>query len=277
MVLRNVVKIDEEKCDGCGQCVDACVEGAIEIIDGKAKLVSEVYCDGLGACIGHCPQDAITVERREADEFDEDATKTYLAAKSNCAQDGLLQDAGTHEHEGFKCPGSMTKVFDQKSQSSTAVSDEIPSQLGHWPVQLKLVSPQAPYFKNADLLLAADCVPFAMGDFHNRLLSGRSVAVGCPKLDDAQLYIEKLAEIIKVGLPNSLTVSHMEVPCCSGLANIAKEAITRSGVILSFEDITIDLQGNIIKTETIKNNTCKEGLSHESDCPTKECSDSRID
>ena len=254
MVLRNIIKIDEERCDGCGQCVDACAEGAIEIIDGKAKLVSEVYCDGLGACIGHCPQDAIKVERREADEFDEEATKAYLAAKSNCAKDCLLQDADTHdhEHEGFKCPGSMTKVFDQKSQSSTAVSDETPSQLGHWPVQLKLVSPDAPYFKNADLLLAADCVPFAMGDFHNRLLSGRSVAVGCPKLDDAQFYIEKLGEIIKVGSPNSLTVVHMEVPCCSGLTHIAKEAIIQSGMSLTFEDITVDLQGNIIKTETIK-------------------------
>ena len=252
MAMRNIVKIDEEKCDGCGLCVDACVEGAIEIIDGKAKLVSEIYCDGLGACLGECPQGAITVEQRQAEAFDEEATKTYLAAKSNSAQDGISQ-AGTleHEHEGFKCPGSMAKVFDRKSKSATAVSDEIPSQLSHWPVQLKLVSPDAPYFKNTDLLLAADCVPFAMGDFHSRLLSGRSIAIGCPKLDDAQNYIEKLSDIIRIGSPNSLTVVHMEVPCCFGLTRIAKEAITRSGVNLIFEDICVSLQGLIIKTETI--------------------------
>jgi len=252
MPLRNIVKIDEDKSDGCGQCVNACAEGAIEIIDGKAKLVSEIYCDGLGACLGECPQGAITIEQREAEEFNEEATKTYLAGKSNRAQDGLSQDAGRHEHEGFKCPGSMAKVFDRKPKSASTTDAEIPSQLSHWPVQLKLVSPHAPYFKNADLLLVADCVPFAMGDFHNRLLSGRSIAVGCPKLDDAQLYIEKLGEIIKVGLPNSLTVVHMEVPCCFGLTHIAREAITRSGVSLSFEDITVDMQGNMIKTEKIK-------------------------
>jgi len=252
MVLRNIVKIDEKKCNGCGQCVDACVEGAIEIIDGKAKLVSEIYCDGLGACIGECPQGAITVEHRQAKAFDEDATKMYLATKSSSAQDDLSQDACTHEHEGFNCPGSMSKVFEQKPKSAPTIDAEISSQLGHWPVQLKLVSPHAPYFKNADLLLVADCVPFAMGDFHNRFLSGRSIVVGCPKLDDAQFYTEKLGEIIKVGLPNSLTVVHMEVPCCSGLTHIAREAITRSGVSLGFEDITVDIQGNIIKTETIK-------------------------
>jgi len=255
MALRNIVKIDEDKCDGCGQCVNACAEGAIEIIDGKAKLVSEIYCDGLGACLGECPQGAITIEQRQAEAFDEEATKTHLAAKSNSAQDGLSQDAFAHEHEhsheGFKCPGSMAKVFDRQSKTTSTIDAEIPSQLSHWPVQLKLVSPHASYFKNADLLLAADCVPFAMGDFHSRLLSGRSIAVGCPKLDDSQSYIEKLSEIIKVGLPNSLTVAHIEVPCCFGLTHIAKEAIIRSGMSLTFEDITIDLQGNIIKTETI--------------------------
>jgi len=255
MVMRNIVKIDEEKCDGCGQCVDACVEGAIEIIDGKAKLVSEIYCDGLGACLGECPQGAITIEQRQAEEFDEEATKAHLATKSSEAQQDLSQDDDMHghKHEGFKCPGSMMKVFEQKqkSKSARAGDAEIVSQLSHWPVQLKLVSPYAPYFKNADLLLAADCVPFAMADFHNRLLTGRSIAIACPKLDDAEFYREKLAEMIKVGLPNSLVVVHMEVPCCFGLTHIAKEAIGRSGVSLTFEDITVGVQGDIIKTETI--------------------------
>ena len=241
MVLRNIVKIDEEKCTGCGQCVGACAEGAIEIIDGKAKLVSEIYCDGLGACPGHCPEDAITVEQREAEQFDEQATEAHLAKmkspqpKSECT-----------------CPGMMAKELRKQDGDNDSVAGDVSSQLSQWPVQLKLVSPQAPYFANSDLLLVADCVPFAMGDFHDRFLKGHSIAIGCPKLDDSRFYIEKLAEIIKINKLNSLTVIHMEVPCCSGLTYIAKEAITGSGAKLSFEDVTIDLRGNVTKTETIE-------------------------
>ena len=240
MVMRNIVKIDEEKCNGCGECVNACAEGAIEIIDGKAKLVSEVYCDGLGACIGHCPQDAITVEQREASEFDEEATKTHLAKKKS-----------SQEQTDFVCPGMMAQNLREKPKPTESESVSVPSQLSHWPVQLKLVSPHAPYFANADLLLVADCVPFAMGDFHDKFLKNHSIVVGCPKLDDSQFYVEKLAAILKANKPNSLTVIHMEVPCCSGLTYIAKEAVIHSGVKLSFEDITIDLRGNVIKSETI--------------------------
>lgn len=236
MAMRNIVKIDESKCDGCGLCIGACAEGAIAIIDGKARLVSEIYCDGLGACLGHCPQDAITVEQREAADFDEEATKSHLANQaaaqpSDCAGGG------------FTCPGSMARSFTAKGPAK----GDSPSALGQWPVQLHLVSPSAPYFKNADLLLAADCVPFAMGDFHERLLQGRAIAIGCPKLDDADSYIDKLADIIRQGRPKSLTVVHMEVPCCSGLVRIAREAISRSGSELTFEDITIDLRGSIIR------------------------------
>ena len=240
MVMRNIVKIDEEKCNGCGQCVNACAEGAIEIIDGKAKLVSEVYCDGLGACIGHCPQDAITVEQREADEFDEQATKAHLAEKKSPQQQSDLV-----------CPGMMAKNLRDKTEPTESGSVSVPSQLSHWPVQLKLVSPQAPYFANADLLLVADCVPFAMGDFHDRFLKNHSIVVDCPKLDDGQFYIEKLTEIIKINELNSLTVIHMEVPCCSGLTHITKEAIAGSGVKKVFEDVTIGLDGNVMKRETI--------------------------
>jgi len=240
MVLRNVVKIDEKKCDGCGLCVDACAEGAIKIIDGKAKLVSEVYCDGLGACIGHCPQDAITIERREADELDEEAAKAHLDEKKSSQQ-----------QSDFVCPGVMTKELRGKGETANSVGGSVRSQLRHWPVQLKLVSPQGPYFANADLLLVADCVPFAMGDFHNRFLRDHSIIVGCPKLDNSQFYVEKLTQILKMNKLNSLTVIHMEVPCCSGLTYIAKEAVVHSGVEMSFEDITIDLRGNVTKTETI--------------------------
>ena len=240
MVMRNIVKIDEQKCNGCGECVNACAEGAIEIIDGKAKLVNEVYCDGLGACIGHCPQDAITVEQREADEFDEQATKVHLEEHKT-----------SQRQADFVCPGMMAKNLRDKAEPTESGSVSVPSQLSHWPVQLKLVSPQAPYFANADLLLVADCVPFAMGDFHDKFLKNHSIAIGCPKLDDSRFYIEKLAEIIKMNELNSLTVIHMEVPCCSGLTYIAKEAIAGSGAKLSFEDITIDLRGNVTKTEKI--------------------------
>ena len=240
MALRNIVKIDEEKCDGCGLCVNACAEGAIKIIDGKAKLISEIYCDGLGACIGHCPQDAITIERRDAAEFDEQATKAHLA-----------QGQDTGKPPDFVCPGMAAKTLREKSKASESKTP-VPSQLSQWPVQLKLVSPHAPYFANADLLLVADCVPFAMGDFHNRFLKDRNIAVGCPKLDDPDFYIEKLAAILKANKLNSLTVIHMEVPCCFRLTRIAREALTRSGIKMPFEDVTISLQGNVTKTETIE-------------------------
>ncbi len=242
MALRNIVKIDEEKCNGCGLCVNACAEGAIKIIDGKAKLVSEIYCDGLGACLGHCPQDAITIEKRQAEDFDEEATEAYLAKEKN-----------TQMQTDFVCPGMAPKQPRKKAEpDDTAPVGEVPSRLGQWPVQLKLVSPHAPYFANADLLLVADCVPFAMGDFHNRFLKDHSIAVGCPKLDDVQFYIEKLAAILKANKLNSMTVIHMEVPCCSGLTHIAREAIAKSNVEIAFEDVTIDLQGNVGRTETIK-------------------------
>jgi len=241
MVLRNIVKIDEEKCTGCGLCVDACAEGAIKLINGKAKLISEVYCDGLGACIGQCPENAITIEKREAAEFDEHATKAHLEQQKNA-----------QPQSGFPCPGMMTQQLREKDQAVESETEQMPSQLSHWPVQLKLVSPSAPYFANADLLLVADCVPFAMGDFHSRFLKDHNVAVGCPKLDDAEFYIEKLALILKANDLNSLTVIHMEVPCCFGLTQITREAIARSGVKMSFEDVTIDLHGNVSNTETIE-------------------------
>ena len=235
--VRKIITIDEEKCDGCGICANACVEGAIAIIDGKARLVSETYCDGLGACIGHCPQDAITIEQRETVEFDEEAAKEHLARMKKVSGPA-----------GFVCPGMMMKNL-KPNQQSTPAGGPVPSQLKHWPVQLHLVSPYAPYFANADMLLVADCVPFAMGDFHNKFLKDHSIAIACPKLDDSQLYIEKFAEIIKSNTLNSLTVIHMEVPCCFGLTHIARQAIAASGKNLPFTDVTIDLKGNVRKTE----------------------------
>ncbi len=238
MALRNIVKIDEEKCDGCGKCIDACAEGAIQLVNGKAKLISEVYCDGLGACIGHCPQDAITVEQRESEEFDEKAVEQHLAKQK---QQGPQID--------FVCPGMMAKKLRDTDETSNDDLQQVSSQLSHWPVQLKLVPPTAPYLVGADLLLVADCVPFAMGDFHSKFLTGRSIVVGCPKLDDTDFYVDKLTDIIKQNKLNSLTVVHMEVPCCSGLTRIATQAVAASGLQLAFDDVTISLQGNIIKTQ----------------------------
>jgi len=241
MVLRNIIKIDEEKCNGCGKCVAACAEGAIQMIDGKAKLVSEIYCDGLGACIGDCPMDAITIEQRQAEEFDEEAVKKHLS-----------QDKKDDNSQGFVCPGLMSFDLGKPEKPAPSDSQEQQSQLSHGPVQLKLVSPLAGYFKNSDLLVAADCVPFAVADFHNRFLSGKSVVVGCPKLDDSQYYIEKLAEIIKANDLGSLTVVHMEVPCCSGLVNVVTQAIALSGCKIGYKDITINIDGSTGETKTVE-------------------------
>ncbi len=256
MVLRNIVIIDEEKCDGCGQCVNACVEGAIEMVNGKAKLVSDIYCDGLGACIGHCPQGAITVEQRQANAFDEEATRAYLASKSKNVAETKPQSEHNTEHSNvealqkpvFACPGSLTKKLRERSGNEPSPSTtNVPSRLTHWPVQLKLVAVQAPYFNNADLLLVADCVPFAMGDFHNQLLKENTLVVGCPKLDDSNYYVEKMTEILKSNKIKSLTVVHMEVPCCSGLMRIARTAVAASHTEMEVKDITINVRGAIIE------------------------------
>jgi NAD-dependent dihydropyrimidine dehydrogenase PreA subunit len=241
MAMRNIVNIDEEKCDGCGLCVNACAEGAIKLINGKARLISDIYCDGLGACLGHCPQDAITIEKRDAKDFDEKATQAHLTREKKA-----------RKQADFICPGMAMQDLTVKSAKTTATESDMPGELKQWPVQLMLVPPHAPYFANADLLLVADCVPFAMGDFHNKFLKDSSIVVGCPKLDDSKFYIEKFSDILNNNKLNTLTVIHMMVPCCSGLTYIAREAVKLSGSSLEFEDVTIDLHGEVVNTETIK-------------------------
>ncbi|MGD1002291.1 MAG: 4Fe-4S binding protein [Candidatus Brocadiia bacterium] len=233
---RKIVKIDEEKCSGCGQCATACAEGAIRIADGKARLVSESYCDGLGACLGECPEGAIAIEEREADEFDEKAVE---AARGSPATD----DPGPHA-----CPGSAMRQL--KPHRAAGTESEMPageSELRHWPVQLKLVAASAPFLKGADLLLAADCVPFAMADFHSKFLRGRSVVIGCPKLDDPAIYVEKLTEIFKRSGIRSVTVLHMEVPCCFGLKRIAEVALEASGNHYPMRDVTVSIEGKVVE------------------------------
>lgn len=237
MPVRKIVQIDEAKCDGCGQCVPSCAEGAIRIVNGKARLVSDVYCDGLGACLGHCPQGAIEIIEREAPNFDEHAVHEHLQAKRHSLP---LRAAAPH---GGGCPGSAARMFAASSPAAVCEGDDTPSALGQWPVQLHLVPPVAPFLQDADLLLVADCVPFAYADFHAKLLRGRPVVIGCPKLDDGRAYVDKLAAIMRQGSLRSLTVVRMEVPCCMGLMHIAAAARQQSGVDLPIEEIVISIRG----------------------------------
>jgi len=236
-VKRKIVIIDESKCNGCGICVPACVEGALKIIDGKARLVSETYCDGLGACLGECPQDAITIEEREAPSFDEKAVEHYKTV--------IHHQEATMIHG---CPGSAVRQVKQ-SATQCASSDDSSlhqSHLSHWPVQLTLVSPSAPFLKNADILLAADCVPFAYADFHRDFIKGHALLIACPKLDNFNAHLEKLTAILKVAQPKSLTVVHMEVPCCSGLAQMASRALPLSNNTTLLHEITIGVNGAVL-------------------------------
>ena len=247
---RKIIRIDESKCDGCGQCVEACHEGALAIVKGKAKLVSETYCDGLGACIGECPRDAIIIEEREAAGFDEAAVARQQQKPSHaepqrrreekpCKELSSAVSASPRENKGQRgCPGSAMRAFasstDGDARGTTSVplvaaGQPPPSQLSHWPVQLRLLNPGAPFLRGAHWLLCADCVPFAVPDFHSRYLQGRAVAVSCPKLDDVAETVERLTAIFTAAQPSRVTVLRMEVPCCGGLATAALKAREMAG------------------------------------------------
>jgi NAD-dependent dihydropyrimidine dehydrogenase PreA subunit len=229
MPLREIIRIDEARCDGCGLCVPACAEGAIALVDGKARLVSDTLCDGLGACLGHCPQGAITVERVEAAPFDEVAVGRHRSASAPAF-------AG--------CPGSREMNFE--AEQPVAGDGSRPSALRQWPVQLHLVSPAAPYFRGADVLLAADCVAYAVGDFHRDHLAGRALAIACPKLDVHQeIYLEKLVALIDDAGIASLTVMVMEVPCCGGLLRLARSAAARAARAVPVHSLVVGIHGNI--------------------------------
>ena len=232
--LRKIIRIDEEKCNGCGLCVPSCAEGALQIIDGKAKLVKEQYCDGLGACLGECPQGALIIEEREADGFDEEAVEQHL------------QEQPKHELP-CGCPAANIARFQpRKTEQPESTATILTSTLAHWPVQLTMVPPSAPFLKDADILLAADCVPFAYADFHREFLKDRALLVACPKLDDFDAHLNKLVAILHQATPRSLTVVHMEVPCCSGLVHMAQKAIAASGLDIPLYDVTIGTMGDIL-------------------------------
>ncbi|NSW44670.1 MAG: 4Fe-4S binding protein [Bacteroidales bacterium] len=286
---RKVIQIVEEKCTGCGECVSGCAEGALQIIDGKARLISDVLCDGLGACIGTCPEGAIEIIEREAEPYDESKVMDNMVSfgkntvvahmkhlKEHDLHDYLKQAVAylmEHKqelafnaedvirevhfyspHGSHGCPGSKTMQFKQTVKNATNDTDQ-PSELRHWPVQMHLVSPIAPYFQNADVLLAADCVAFSMGNFHSKYLKNRSLAVACPKLDSNQdVYVDKLVRMINEAKINTLTVMIMEVPCCGGLLRLVQMAMQQAERIVPVKMIKVSLQGDVLEEKWINFN-----------------------
>ena len=242
---RDILKIDEELCNGCGLCIPNCHEGALQIINGKARLVSEMLCDGLGACIGYCPQGAITIEKREAEPFSE---IKVMEEKEN-----RRKKSQHPENVGEGCPGSRSMVINRtENQYGQTVSSDQNSELRQWPVQMHLINPNAPYFRGADLLLAADCIAFSTGNFHGGYLKGKSLAIACPKLDHGlDVYIGKLTEMIEIAKVNTITVMMMEVPCCGGLLQIVKTALAKSVRRVPVKQIIISISGEVLKDEWI--------------------------
>jgi len=245
---RNIILIDEEKCNGCGQCVIGCAEGAIQLIDGKAKLVNEVYCDGLGACIGECPVGALTLTVREVAEYDQTAVDKHLVSigRAPHAVEKTAQFQG--------CPGSLARSLHSAQSGislsacpSSATSTTAPqSALGNWPVQFSLLPINAPYLERASLLMAADCTAFAYPDFHRRFMKGKVAIIGCPKLDDADAYRQKLAQIIQTNDIEFIHVVYMEVPCCGGLVRLVQGAVAESGHKVPVKLTKIGIGGDIL-------------------------------
>ena len=231
-MIRKIIKIDEEKCNGCGACAAACHEGAIDMVNGKARLMREDYCDGLGDCLPACPTGAITFEEREAPEYNEEAVKK-----------AKMHKAAAMFHGG--CPGSHSRAIERKNEVPKSTNTFSESRLRQWPVQIKLVPVTAPYFENADLLISADCAAYAYGNFHADFIKNCITLIGCPKLDDTD-YSEKLTEIIALNNIKSVTVVRMEVPCCGGIENAAKQAVKRSGKFIPWHVVTISTDGNIL-------------------------------
>jgi NAD-dependent dihydropyrimidine dehydrogenase PreA subunit len=268
-MLRKIVRIDEDKCDGCGECVPACAEGAIALVGGKARLSADVLCDGLGACLGECPRGAITVIEREAAPFDEEAVKAHLLSMGEKVADRhgpLPHPVPAHPHahppagsrprlavvssgpapQGGGCPGSRPMAFPPRLVPETGAAPASGvSRLAQWPVQLHLVPATAPWLRGANLLVAADCVPFAYARFHDDLLAGRALVVGCPKLDDLGAYVEKLGRICATNDLASVTVVRMEVPCCGGISTAARRAVEASGRDIPFRDVVVGVDGTV--------------------------------
>lgn len=279
-MVRSIITIDEDKCNGCGLCIPNCPEGAIQMIDGKARLISDLFCDGLGACLGHCPEGAITTEKREAAPYDEwtvmgnivkagaNTIKAHLMhlrdhgetayfatavkyLKENNIENPLEEETTMVHQHGGGCPGSQ--VIDRSGDTAAAdAAGTRESALRQWPVQFHLVSPNAPYFQGKDVLLAADCVAFAVGDFHKDWLAGKSLAIACPKLDEGQdVYKEKLVSLIDDAKVNTLTVMIMQVPCCGGLLALAKDALASAKRKVPLKAVVVSLKGEILSEDWV--------------------------
>jgi NAD-dependent dihydropyrimidine dehydrogenase PreA subunit len=250
IVRRKIIEINEELCNGCGQCVPSCAEGALEIVEGKARMIGEKYCDGLGACLGECPTGALKVIEREAEDFDERAVEELLRHKTEPPF-----KAPAAMSTGCGCPSAQLRTFQPTTPCDAAnrlsLTGAAGSTLTHWPVQIRLVPPTAPFLKQADLLVAADCVPVAYPLFHQELLPGRVVMVGCPKFDDAEAYIQKFTEIFKTAGLNSITIARMEVPCCASMRTIIDQALQRAGKTIDREEIVLGVRGEVIRQEKI--------------------------
>ena len=278
MSKRKIIRINEKKCNGCGVCLPNCPEGAIQIIDGKARLISDIFCDGLGACIGNCPQDAITIQEREAEKYDETKTmenivkageNTIIAHLKHLKEHGeekyfnqaieFLKDNNIdvdykdiNDNQVSGCPGE--KIFNFQNDKTITVEKTVKSesQLRQWPIQLHLVAPNAPYFQGKDVILVADCVGYSIGDFHDGYLKNRSITIACPKLDsNINIYVDKLTKMIDIAKINTLTVMTMQVPCCSGLLGIAKKASENASRKIPIKSIIVGIKGDILKEEWI--------------------------
>ncbi|NIQ40094.1 MAG: 4Fe-4S dicluster domain-containing protein [Proteobacteria bacterium] len=279
---RKIITIDEERCTGCELCIANCPEGAIQIIDGKARLVSDLLCDGLGACLGHCPEDAITIEEREAEDYNErtvvenilkqgpNTLKAHLAHLREHQQDEYYNQAVEYLKEQNipipadtestphltpmgGCPGSKTMAFAREDRAAKSLVGKRPSALTHWPIQMHLLSPVAPHYQNADMVLAADCVAYSLGDFHKDYLQGKVLGIACPKLDEGQeIYLEKLKALIDMAKINTLTIMIMQVPCCRGLLHLALEAAAQADRSIPIKCIITGLQGDILKEEWLQ-------------------------
>lgn len=292
---RDIIKIDEELCDGCGLCIPNCHEGALQIIDGKARLLSDLMCDGLGACIGHCPQDALKIEQREAEAYDEKKVMEDMISKgknvviahlkhlqdhneTQFLEEGMqylenntdkldfnIQEVITSIHKdeitmeknenspGCGCMGSQEMSFDTNEKAASSINtSELKSELRQWPVQMHLINPDAQYFKNADVVITADCVAFALGNYHQKYLKGKTIGIACPKLDSqTEIYIEKFRKMVDEAMINTFTVMIMEVPCCGGLITMIQSAIEKAGRKIPVKLIVVRIQGDILKEEWI--------------------------
>jgi Fe-S-cluster-containing hydrogenase component 2 len=249
---RKIITINEELCDGCGNCVSACSEGALQLVDGKAKLVKEDFCDGFGDCIGECPTGALVIEERESKPFDIEATKEYLLKTKGGEAVWRMEEAQKKhepkEHTSLACgcPGSMVQTLQINKRAAGSVQQKLQPQLRNWPVQISLLPLKAPYYQGADLLVAADCCAYAYAGFHNDFIRGHTLALGCPKLDNANAYREKLATILSENDINSVIVAYMEVPCCTGLVRLVEEAVRESGRNIPVKKTKIGIHGQIV-------------------------------